>query len=146
MVAAGILAWVIWPEPEVEPRPREYKDATACLLTDGEGVAGAEAAAVWQEMQRVSAETSGQVRYLAVSGEQTVTNARSFAGTLILGRCSVIIATRGITGDAVRALAGAHQGQHFVVVGGDASSLSNVETVDVSGVGATVSGRLSADD
>ncbi|WP_203842282.1 hypothetical protein [Winogradskya humida] len=143
LLVIALLVWALWPEPEAEPRPREYTDATACLLTDADGVAGAGAAPVWAGMQQASRETSGQVRYLAVGGEQTVENARTFVGTLILGRCTVIVAAPGIADGAVRAVAGDHLNQQFMVVDGDAPEGPNVVLVGVGEVAATLRDRLS---
>lgn len=146
-----MLVWVLWPSPPAEPRAREYRDVTACLLTDRAGVAGAQAAPVWAGMQAASARTHGQVRFLAVTGAQTVDNAETFAGSLVLGRCAVIVAEPGIADGAVRAVAGRHPEQRFVVVGGAAVSAGNVSRVDGSPasdvpaqVSAAVGDRLAA--
>ncbi|BCY11085.1 hypothetical protein L3i22_061730 [Actinoplanes sp. L3-i22] len=145
---AGVLAlagvvWVVLPEDQVEPRPREYRDVTACLITDRQGVAGEAAAPVWAAMQAASVQTRGQVRYLAVTGEQTPANAQTFVGTLVIGGCSVIVAVQGIAGDAVRSVAAQQSQQQFVVVGGDASGAANVSRVDLSQVEALINERLS---
>ena len=125
---------------------------TACLLTDGRGVAGPDAAPVWAGMQAASARTHGQVRYLAVTGEQSVANAQTFAGTLVAGRCAVIAAVPGIADSAVRALAGQHPAQQFLVVGGASPATRNVSQVAYSStsdipaqVSAAVGDRLGAD-
>ena len=143
MIAAGALIWVLWPEPEVEPRAREYRDVTACLLTDGQGVAGEQAAPVWAGMQAASDRTHGQSRYLEVTGEQTVENAKTFVGTLLLGRCSVILAVPGIADEAVHALAESHPGQQFLVVGGADSAAGNVSRLDEGDVTAQVEAAVS---
>jgi hypothetical protein len=147
----AVLIWVLWPAPEVEPRARQYRDVTGCLLTGQAGVTGARAAPVWAGMQAASARTHGQVRFLAVTGDQTVGNAKSFAGSLVLGRCAVIVAEPGIADGAVRAVAGQHPEQRFVVVGGAVPSTGNVSRVDASSasditaqVAATVGDRLAA--
>ncbi|MFI1987702.1 hypothetical protein [Actinoplanes sp. NPDC020271] len=129
LAVAGVV-WSAWPADEAEPRPREYADVTACLLTDQKGVAGAAAAPVWASMQAASERTLGQVQYLAVSGEQSVANAQTFVGTLVLGRCAVIVAAPGIADDAVRAVAGQQVQQKFVVVGGAEPTTANVSRVD----------------
>lgn len=144
VLAAGVLVWALWPEAEVEPRAREYRDVTACLLTDGQGVAGERAAPLWAGMQAASERTRGQARYLEVTGEQTVENAKTFVGTLLLGRCSVILATPGIADEAVRALAGSHPAQRFLVVGGADPEVSNVSKVDGSAVADVVADRLAS--
>jgi len=147
----AVLIWVLWPSPQAEPRARQYQDVTACLLTGQAGVTEAQAAPVWAGMQAASARTHGQVRFLAVTGDQTVDNAKTFAGTLMLGRCAVIVAEPGIADGAVRAVAGQHPEQRFVVVGGAAASAGNVSRVDGSSpsevtaqISATVGDRLAA--
>jgi hypothetical protein len=92
LVVVGVLLWSIWPAGQAEPRAREYRDVTACLLTDEQGVAGAQAAPVWEGMQDASLKTHGQVKYLAIAGEQNKDNASSFLGSLVVGRCAVIVA------------------------------------------------------
>ena len=151
VLVAAALAWIFWPSP-VEPRARQYRDVTACLLTDRQGVTGTNAAAVWAGMQAASLRTHGQVRYLAVTGDQTVGNAQTFVGTLLAGRCSVIVAAPGIADGAVRAVALQHPEQRFLVVGGDAPTLSNMSRVEgssasdiTSRVSAAVGDRLAAD-
>jgi hypothetical protein len=129
IAVAGVVVWVVWPSAEVEPRPREYADVSACLLTDGQGVAGAEAGPVWAGMQDASLKTHGQARHLTVSGEQSVVNAKSFVGTLILGRCAVIVAVGQVPVQAVLSLADQHPGQRFLVVGDDKANSSNVSSV-----------------
>jgi len=129
VLAVVLVAWAVWPASQVEPRAREYRDVTACLLTDGQGVTGAQAAPVWAGLQAASARTHAQVRYLAVTGEQSVANAQSFVGSLLAGRCAVIVAAPGIADGAVRALAGRYPAQHFLVVGGAAPGAGNVAQV-----------------
>jgi hypothetical protein len=153
VLAVVLVAWAVWPASEVEPRAREYRDVTACLLTDRQGVAGAEAAPVWAGMQAASARTHGQVRYLAVTGDQSATNAQAFAGTLLAGRCAVIVAAPGIADNAVRALAGRYPAQQFLVVGGASPATGNVTRLASSSISDTtaqvstaVGDRLAADD
>jgi hypothetical protein len=69
----------------------------------------------------------------------------------VLGRCAVIVAEPGIADGAVRAVAGQHPEQRFVVVGGAVPSAGNVSRVDASSasgvtaqVSATVGDRLAA--
>jgi hypothetical protein len=143
IVVAALLAWALWPAPE-EPRPREYRAVTACLLTDGQGVAGARAAPVWAGMQAASGRTLGQVRYLAVSGDQTVANAQTFVAALVLGRCAVIVAAPGIADGAVRAIAAQHPQQQFLVVGGEAAPAPNVTRIEGPDVADVVGARLAA--
>src|SRR5215469_1180521 len=55
-------------------RARVYTAFDACLLTDADGVTGAQAAPVWSGMQAASLVTSGKVSYLAVTGDDTAAN------------------------------------------------------------------------
>ncbi|MFC4049395.1 hypothetical protein ACFOY4_06855 [Actinomadura syzygii] len=57
--------------PSPEPRARQYIAFKACLLTDSRGIAGAEAAPVWQGMRRASLKTRAKIQYLAVSAWPT---------------------------------------------------------------------------
>jgi hypothetical protein len=141
VLVAGLLTWALWPSSE-EPRPRAYRDATACLLTDQKGVAGADAAPVWAGLLSASERTHGQARYLAVTGDQTAANAESFVGTLVLGKCAVIVAGSGIAGDAVRAVAGQQPRQQFLLVGGAAPTSDNVTQVAADRVADVVAGIL----
>jgi hypothetical protein len=129
VVIAGVV-WLVWPEP-AEPRAREYRDVTACLLTDEQGVAGPQAAPVWAGMQAASLQTSGQVRYLAVTGTQDVANAKTFVGTLVLGRCQVIVAPAGLPAKTVTAVAKQFPAQQFLLVG-DGQSSGNVSAISAS--------------
>ncbi|WP_433793702.1 hypothetical protein [Actinoplanes sp. CA-252034] len=150
ILVIGLLGWYLWPSPEVEPRPREYRDATACLLTDAQGVTGEKAAPVWAGMQAASERTHGQVRYLAVSGDQTVDNAKTFVGTFVLGRCALIVAAPGVADEAVRAAAGTYSQQSFAVVGGPKpleSNVTRVDDADLQGAVSTLVGdRLAASE
>ena len=150
ILLAAVLTWALWPS-QVEPRARQYRDVTACLLTDRQGVTGTDAAPVWAGMQAASARTHGQVRFLEVTGDQTVDNARAFVGTLLLGRCAVIVAAPGIADGAVRAVAAQYPAQQFLVVGGAATALRNVSRMPGSAasdvttqVSAAVGDRLAA--
>jgi hypothetical protein len=139
----AVVLWFAWPESE--PRAREYRDVSACLLTDGQGVASAEAAPVWAGMQDASLATRGQVRYLSVVGDQAPANARSFVGTLVLGRCAVIVASGDLAVEAVLSVAREQAQQHFIVVTNKSAALSNVVVVaasPVSSIRASVSAAL----
>lgn len=142
LLAAVVLVWALWPAGETEPRPRAYRDVTACLLTDGKALAGPSAAAVWSGMQAASAKTHGQVRFLAVTGAQTVQNAQSFVGTLILGRCALVVAEPGIADGAVRAVAAQYPDQRFLVVGGAEPASANVSRAADSSVTDAVASAL----
>lgn len=52
VVLGGVVGWLVWPaHPEPPPRARPYLEYTACLLTDGQGLAGPLSASVWGGMQ-----------------------------------------------------------------------------------------------
>jgi hypothetical protein len=142
VLVAALVTWLVWPSTPAEPRARQYRDATACLLTDARGVTGPGAAPVWAGLQAASLRTHGQVRYLAVTGDQTPANAQTFAGTLLLGRCSVIVAAPGIADTAVRAIAGQYASQPFVVVGGAEPPARNVTRVAAGQLSTVVGDRL----
>ncbi|WP_344130265.1 hypothetical protein [Luedemannella flava] len=126
-VVAAVAVWLLWPAAE-EPRPREYADVTACLLTDQRGLSDSEAAATWAGMQEASLATKGQVRYLQVAGAQTVDNAATFVGTLMLNRCAVIVGVGPLPREAIAQTAPNHPDQRFMVVG-EGSGGANVSTV-----------------
>jgi hypothetical protein len=132
LAAVGVGLWLVWPSGG-EPRAREYRDVTACLLTDDQGVAGPQAATVWAGMQDASRQTHGQIRYLAVAGEQTKDNTSSFLGSLVVGRCAVIVAAGPVPVQTVVSEARRYPGQRFLVVGADPGASPNVSTVSGSG-------------
>lgn len=123
---AGLATWVFWPDP---PRQRDYLDATACLLTDEKGIAGAQVKPVWSAMQEASVAGLVRVQYLPVNGPQTTENARSYLASLVAGRCGAIIAVGPAQVDAVAKNAGAHPEIWFVTVGGGAPA-GNVRVLD----------------
>jgi basic membrane lipoprotein Med (substrate-binding protein (PBP1-ABC) superfamily) len=108
---------------------RQYLEFTACLLTEGGGVAGPEAAPVWAGMQDASLATRAKVQYLAVSGPQTVDNAVLFASSLAQNRCNLVFAAGDVQTSAVVKVAPRFPGTAFVVVGSGASA-SNVSRLD----------------
>jgi basic membrane lipoprotein Med (substrate-binding protein (PBP1-ABC) superfamily) len=123
------------------PRARPYRDVTACLLTDAHGVTGAEAAPVWAGMQEASLATLAKVQFLEVDGPETVDNARTYLGSLVLSRCDLVIAVGAAQVGAVKADAGSYPDVRFVVVGGDATA-GNIVRVDA-GPAAQVSAAVS---
>nr|MDT0658574.1 hypothetical protein [Micromonospora sp. DSM 115978] len=129
MIAAAVLAWVFWPDPAPEPRAREYRDVTACLLTGEAGVDGPEAAPVWAGMQEASLSTAAKVQYLEVSGPQTAENAEGYLASLIQSRCDLVLAVGDAQTAALTARAGQYPDDRFVLIGGGQSA-SNVSVVD----------------
>lgn len=126
VVVAGLVTWALWPDPE--PRQREYLDATACLLTDDQGIAGPQASPVWTTMNAASATSLVRVQYLKVSGPQTAGNAATYLNSLAGGRCGVVIATGTAPVAAVAETAKTFPAVRFVAVGGGTPS-DNVQVV-----------------
>ncbi|WP_436528161.1 hypothetical protein [Actinoplanes sp. HUAS TT8] len=139
VIAAGITTWALWPDPE--PRQREYRDATACLLTGEEGIGGEPANTVWSSMQQSSTTTLVRVQNLPVSGPQTVDNANGFINSLIATRCGVIVAVGKNQTAAVDQVASANPQVTFVTVGGGTTA-GNVQVVDAAGVPNAISTEL----
>jgi hypothetical protein len=106
-VVAGLLTWALWPEP---PRQREYLDATACLLTDEQGVTADPARTVWTTMQIASVKSLVRVQNLQVNGPQTTENAAAQI-------------------EAVTKAASAHGEIRFLTVGGGTAA-DNVRVLD----------------
>jgi hypothetical protein len=128
LLAAGLLTWVLWPEPETDPRARVYTEANACLLTPADGVTGKDAAPVWAGMQQASLATRGKVQFLEVDGPQTAQNAATYLATLVAGKCDLVLAAGPGPNAAVAATASDHPDVPFVVVG-QGSTSGNVSVV-----------------
>lgn len=129
-VLAAIVTWIVWPEPEgPQPRAREYRDVTACLLTGERGIGGTEAAPVWAGMQEASLETLAKVQFLEVDGAQTAENAQTYLASLVQGRCDLVLAVGDAQLAAVAATAPKHPDLRFVSVGGTVTS-ANVSVVE----------------
>ena len=129
VLAIGI-AWLVWPDkPAPAPRARPYLAYTACLLTDGQGLAGKTAAPVWAGMQDVSLATHVKVQYLQVTGEETVGNALPYLASLLQRQCAVVFAVGPAQVAAVAADAPRYPQVRFVVVDGSGSG-GNVTTVN----------------
>lgn len=129
LVVGGLLTWLLWPSAPAA-RARSYRDVDACLLTDGQGLSGAQAAAVWAGMQDASADTRVRVSYLAVQGEGTVGNALPYLAGLLQRGCDVVLATGPAEVSAVVADAKTYPKVRFVVVGASAAG-PNVTEVGV---------------
>ncbi|GIF09045.1 hypothetical protein Asi03nite_65830 [Actinoplanes siamensis] len=126
IAVAGVLAWVFWPDPE--PRQREYRDATACLLTDEKGIAGPEAAPVWTAMSGASASSLVRVQYLAVAGPQTAGNATTYLNSLANSKCGVVVAVGAAQVAAVPDVARTYPAVRFATVGGGTAA-ANVQVI-----------------
>jgi basic membrane lipoprotein Med (substrate-binding protein (PBP1-ABC) superfamily) len=128
-VLALLLTWILWPTSEPAPRERRYRDVTACLLTDGEGITGPVAAPVWAGMQEASVRTLAQVQFVAVPDER---NAAPYLAGLAQGSCDVVVAVGEGPLGAVAESAGRFPSVRFVVVDGETSG-ANVSIVDGTG-------------
>jgi basic membrane lipoprotein Med (substrate-binding protein (PBP1-ABC) superfamily) len=128
-VVVGLSAWLVCPAGPSVPRTRQYLEFTACLLTDGQGVAGAVAASVWAGMQDASVTTRAKVQYLAVVGEASAANARPYLASLVQRRCGVLLAAGSAQVAAVAVDAPRYPSARFITVGGGPSA-ANVTVVD----------------
>jgi basic membrane lipoprotein Med (substrate-binding protein (PBP1-ABC) superfamily) len=123
-LAVTVVAWLVWPssEPKQPPRARQYVDYSACLLTDGSGLAGDGAGRAWSAMQAASTATSMKVFYVAAAGTTAAQEVRPFVAGLVQRRCNVIVAVGPHETDAVQAAASAYPGVVFVAVSDGALS------------------------
>lgn len=94
VVLAGLTVWLVLDDDPAPPaaREREYRDTTACLLTDERGVEGDLAKPAWAGMQNASTASRVQVQYLAIVGPQTAENGVTFFNTLGTQGCTVVVA------------------------------------------------------
>ncbi len=129
-VAGGVCLALLTPSDK--PRARRYIAFKACLLTDSRGVAGREAAPVWEGMRRASLKTRAKIQYLAVPGPATVANARPYLASLVQRHCGIILAAGKLATDTVTASARSFGDARFVVVGA-AGATGNVRAVRASG-------------
>jgi hypothetical protein len=138
-VAAFVIAWALWPSPAA-PRPRQYLDVSACLLTGSSGIApGTPGAQAWHALQSASLTSHVMVSYLPATGAADVPVMLS---TLIQRRCGVIVVTDA-TRVQVAGAAKANPGRRFVLVttstaAGSAPVPSNTAVVPA----ADASGRI----
>jgi basic membrane lipoprotein Med (substrate-binding protein (PBP1-ABC) superfamily) len=114
------------------PRARSYLAFTACLLTNPQGLASPQAAAAWAGLENASATTRAKVQYLAVPpGTTTAASARPYLASLLLRKCSVVVATGPAQVAAVDADARQFGSVKFAVAGGHASA-ANVTAMPAS--------------
>ncbi len=128
VVIVALATWLLWPSPP-EPRAREYSEYTACLVTDEHGIAGPEAAAIWSGIEKAALRARVQAEYVAVSGEQTATNALTYLNGMAQGHCDLIFAAGPTQREAVRQGAHRFPGVRFYVVGGSDAG-ANVVRLD----------------
>ena len=124
---AGLMMWAFWPAG-TPPRARPYLSFTACLLTDGQGIAVAVARPVWDGMSDASLATRAKVQYLPSVGAVTVDGVRPYLASLVQRHCDVVVAVGTQPVAAVAADASAYPRVRFAVVGG--ASRPNVTALD----------------
>ncbi|RZU50689.1 hypothetical protein EV385_2468 [Krasilnikovia cinnamomea] len=129
VLVAGGLTWALWPDGRPDPRARVYTESTACLLTPAGGTADKRAAPVWAGMQQASLDTHGKVQFLEVDGPQTGANAVTYLGTLVGGKCDVILTVGAAPNAALDAAAPSQPNVHFVRVGAGKAH-ANVSVID----------------
>jgi hypothetical protein len=121
-LAAGFAAWTLLPRTAV-PRPRQYLDVSACLLTSAKGVApGAVAASVWAAMETASEATHVMVSYLP---DGAAADVPSMVNTLVQRHCGLIV-TADTAAAPVIVAARANPQQQFIVV--TATSIVTVQS------------------
>jgi basic membrane lipoprotein Med (substrate-binding protein (PBP1-ABC) superfamily) len=139
-VAAGLVVFMLWPAG-APPRARPYLAFAACLLTDGQGIAGAAARPVWAGMGDASLATRVKVQYLPSVGAVTVEDVRPYLAGLVQRHCDLIVAVGPAQVAAVAADAHAYPRVRFAVVGG--ASRANVTAVE-NGPASAVQERVDA--
>jgi hypothetical protein len=117
LLTAIVVVAIAPHEREVPPpRARQYTDHTACMLTDQQGLAGPEAAAVWAGMQRASVATLTKISYLAATGPATTANARTYAAALTQQHCQLVIGVGPSQAEALSAESANHTDLAFAAV------------------------------
>jgi basic membrane lipoprotein Med (substrate-binding protein (PBP1-ABC) superfamily) len=137
IVVLGGVAWWLRPvrQPADEPLARQYRDFTACLLTDDRGISGPEAAPMWAGIQDAALTERVRSQYLTVAGPQTAENAATFLASLAQGQCDLVFAAGSAPAEAVRRGAQTFPRIRFLVVhpGTTAPNVSEVDSADVRG-------------
>lgn len=118
LVGLSVLLWPDDPEPPAA-RERDYREVTACLLTDQTGLEGDLAKPAWAGMQEASLASRVQVQYLAIAGPQTADNGVTFFNTLGTQKCSVIVAAGPVPVASMVQGYKQFPSVRFVAVGGD---------------------------
>jgi hypothetical protein len=116
VTATAVTIWLLWPDPPLPPRARQYLEFTACLFTDESGIGRGPGAAAWAGMQDASLTTHAKVQYLSVTGPATTANALPYLASLLQRRCAVIVAVGQAQIQAVLTDAPAHPQTQFVVL------------------------------
>jgi basic membrane lipoprotein Med (substrate-binding protein (PBP1-ABC) superfamily) len=129
LAVAGLVGWAVWPSPPAAPRARPYLAFTACLLTDGQAVAGSAAGPVWAGMQDASLAARAKVQYLPAVGAVDAAEVLPYLASLVQRQCDLIVAVGAAQVAAVDAAAERYPGTRFVAVGGTRSR-QNVTVVD----------------
>jgi basic membrane lipoprotein Med (substrate-binding protein (PBP1-ABC) superfamily) len=115
VIAAGVVTWVVWPQPSSVPHARQYLNVSACLLTDPSGiVAGSPGASAWAAMEAASLATRVMVSYLPDTGTSDVA---PMLNTLVERQCGVIIATDSASSQVIE-VAKANPHEHFLLITG----------------------------
>lgn len=144
------LTWLAWPSqpPDAAAPTRQYLNASACLLTGAQGLAGNPQAAAWQGMENTSLATHVRVEYLAVRGPATEANALPYLASLLQRRCDVVLAVGPPQVAAVAAEAPRFSSVRFITVGRAnglaAATLTTVPASPAGEVRAAVSGAVAA--
>ena len=127
-------------------RARAYANIDACLLTGPRGIFDPAAAPVWAGMEDVS--VTGRVRasYLEVPDPVTPGSALSHLNSLIVEKCTLVIAVGGPERAAVLSEAGQFPSVRFVVLGAVGRVPPNVDALafTTSGTRAAVAGAVRA--
>ena len=134
LAALAVAVWLVWPSSggRAEPveRARGFVDFTVCVLTDARGVAGSDAAPVWQGVLTAQKSTNAKTQYLATLGDGSVGAAVISLNTLAARGCGLIVAVGASQSAAVWKQAEVFPLRHFVVVGGFAlAKLANVAVI-----------------
>lgn len=136
-------AWLLWPDAEQSPdapRAREYREYTACLLTDEHGIAADPARVMWAGMQSASVQTRVKVQYLAIVGDQSPDNGVPFLRSLAQGHCGLIFGAGALASTAIHRVAGSYPQVSFFVT--DGAAAGNVVLLDAARLADDVGGRI----
>lgn len=118
--------------PVVLANPRGFTSYRACLLTGPGGIGDPVAAPVWAGMQDASRQAHAQLSYLEVTSPETTARAMPVLGSLLAGRCGVVVAAGAPERAAVLAEAPQFPSVRFVVLG-PASGSPNVAVIVAAG-------------